>query len=138
MSKGCIIAWRGRFCAAKAGGRWKAGRHRCNGTSQVNTSDREPVCQCRRRECDPWVGKVPWRREWQPIPVLLPGESHGQTSLTGYSPRDWRVGHENELARMHSCNQNVFLSMFLWGTWESFLRKWNLSELYGMGKIWIG
>ena len=33
-----------------------------------------------------WVGKIPWRRAWQPIPVFLPGESHGQRSLVGYSP----------------------------------------------------
>ena len=32
------------------------------------------------------VGKIPWRREWQPIPVLLPGEFHGQRSLVDYSP----------------------------------------------------
>ena len=32
---------------------------------------------------DPWVGKIPWRKEW---PVFLPGESHGQRSLVGYSP----------------------------------------------------
>ena len=35
---------------------------------------------------DPWVGKIPWRRKWQPTPVLLPGESHGGRSLVGYSP----------------------------------------------------
>ena len=35
---------------------------------------------------NPWVGKIPWRREWQPTPVFLPGESHGQRSLVGYSP----------------------------------------------------
>ena len=37
---------------------------------------------------DPWVRKIPWRRAWQPTPVFLPGESHGQRSLVGYSPRD--------------------------------------------------
>ena len=37
---------------------------------------------------DPWVGKIPWRRAWQPTPVFLPGESHGQRSLVGYSPWD--------------------------------------------------
>ena len=37
---------------------------------------------------DPWAGKIPWRREWPPTPVFLLGESHGQRSLTGYSPRD--------------------------------------------------
>ena len=34
---------------------------------------------------DPWVRKIPWRREWQPTPVLLPGQSHGQRSLVAYS-----------------------------------------------------
>ena len=33
------------------------------------------------------VGKIPSRRAWQPTPVFLPGESHGQRSLAGYSPR---------------------------------------------------
>ena len=40
-------------------------------------------CQCRRRGFDPWVGKIPWRKKWQPMPVLLPGKSHGQRSLVG-------------------------------------------------------
>ena len=40
----------------------------------------------RRPRFESWVGKIPWRRAWQPTPVLLPGESHGQRSLVGYSP----------------------------------------------------
>ena len=32
-----------------------------------------------------WLGKIPWRRKWHPTPVFLPGESHGQRSLAGYS-----------------------------------------------------
>ena len=36
---------------------------------------------------DPWVGKIPWRRKWQPTAVSLPGKSHGQRSLVGCSPR---------------------------------------------------
>ena len=35
---------------------------------------------------DPWVGKIPWKRAWQPTPGFLPGESPGQRSLVGYSP----------------------------------------------------
>ena len=35
---------------------------------------------------DPWVGKIPWRRERQPTPVFWPGESHGEGNLAGYSP----------------------------------------------------
>ena len=49
-------------------------------------SGKEPACQCRRCEFDPWVGKIPWRRKWQPTPVLLLGKSHGQRSLVGYRP----------------------------------------------------
>ena len=53
-------------------------------------SGKEPACQCRScKRCgfDPWVGKIPWRRVWQPTPVFLPGKSYGQRSLVGYSPR---------------------------------------------------
>ena len=39
-----------------------------------------------REVFDPWVGKIPWRRAWQPTPVFLFGESHGQRSLVGYCP----------------------------------------------------
>ena len=40
------------------------------------------------RVFDPWVRKIPWRRKWQPTPVLLPGKSHRWRSLVGYSPWD--------------------------------------------------
>ena len=35
---------------------------------------------------NPWVGKIPWRRKWQPVLVVLPGKFHGQRNLEGYSP----------------------------------------------------
>ena len=40
----------------------------------------------KRREFDPWVGKIPWRRTWQPTPVFFSAESHRQRGLAGYSP----------------------------------------------------
>ena len=43
---------------------------------------------------DPWDGKIPWRRKWQPTPVLLPRKFHGWRSLMGYSPWGHRVGHD--------------------------------------------
>ena len=52
-------------------------------------SGKESTCQCRRHGrlgFHPWIGKIPWRRKWQPSPVFLPEESHGQRSLEGYSP----------------------------------------------------
>ena len=60
------------------------------------------IClQCRRPRFDPWVSKVPWRREWQPTLVFLPGEFHAQRSLVGYSQstESQRAGHDwNDLA----------------------------------------
>ena len=56
-----------------------------------STSGKEPQANQSRR-CywpgfHPWAGKIPWRRAWQPPPLLLPGESRGQWSLVGYSPQ---------------------------------------------------
>ena len=50
---------------------------------------KEPSCKGRRYKrhgFDPWVGKIPWRRQWQSTPVFLPGESDRQRSLAGYGP----------------------------------------------------
>ena len=52
-------------------------------------SGKEPTCQCRDvrdHNFHSWMGKIPWRRTWQPTSVFLPEESHGQGSLVGYSP----------------------------------------------------
>ena len=52
-------------------------------------SGKQPTCQCRRHKrqgFDTWVEKVLWRRAWQFAPVFLPGVSHGQRNLAGYSP----------------------------------------------------
>jgi len=43
------------------------------------------VGDVKRCGLDPWVGKIPWRRAWQPTPVFQPGEYHGQRSVAGYS-----------------------------------------------------
>ena len=59
---------------------------------------KKPTCQCKRHKrhgFDPWVGKIPWRRKWQPTPVFLPGKSHGQRNLVCCSPWECkRVGHD--------------------------------------------
>ena len=50
---------------------------------------KEPACQCRRRKrhkFESWIRKIPWRRAWKPVPIFLPGKSHGQRSLLGYIP----------------------------------------------------
>ena len=57
------------------------------------------IClQWGRPAFDPWVRKIPWKRKWQPTPVFLPGEFHGQRSPVGYSP--W--GHkESDTTEWH-------------------------------------
>ena len=58
-------------------------------------SGKESNCRCKRRGFNPWVRKIPWRIQWQPTPVFLPRESHGQRSLASYSP--WcrkRIGYD--------------------------------------------
>ena len=56
-----------------------------------------------RPEFDPWVGKIPWRRAWQPTPVFLPRESHGQRSLVGYSPRGRKESATTEALSPAQC-----------------------------------
>ena len=78
------------------------------------------IClECGRPVFDPWVGKIPWRRKWQPTLVLLPGESHGGRSLVGYSL--WGRKESDTIERLHfqlSLSQglhcsNLFLIIFL-------------------------
>ena len=50
----------------------------------------------------PWGRKIIWRRAWQPTPVFLPGESHGQRSLAGHSPQSHKESDVTE-ATEHTC-----------------------------------
>ena len=77
---------------------------------------KESPCQCRRHRrhgFDPWVGKILWRRKWQPTLVFLPGKFHGQQSLAVYNPwgckesdmTGWLRTHTHTRAHrhMHTC-----------------------------------
>ena len=55
--------------------------------------------QCRRPGFESWVGKIPWRRKWQPTPVPLSGKSHERRSLVGYSP--WGHKELDMTERLH-------------------------------------
>ena len=68
------------------------------------TSGKESTCQCRQHRFDPWVRKIPWRMEWSPTPVFLPGESHWQRSLAGCSP--WGHTSQTQLSD-ETTNQTV-------------------------------
>ena len=60
----------------------------------------------------PGWGRFPWRRKWQPTPVFLPGESHGQRSLVGYSPRGCKELGMTE--RLHSLTVSLFQTQDIW------------------------
>ena len=65
----------------------------------------ESAFWCRRHRFDYWVRKIPWRREWKHTPVFLPGKSHGQRSLAGYSP--W--GHKSVRHNLATKQQQIHL-----------------------------
>ena len=83
-------------------------------------SVKEPSCQCRRCwRCgfNRWVGKIHWRRSWQPTPVVLPGESHGQRSLRASVHRVAKSETQLKQFSMHTLEmppgkQLHFLSLF--------------------------
>ena len=84
----------------------------------------ESACNASLTGFDPWVGKISWRREWLPIPVLLDGEFHGQRSLVYYSPWGRKEADMTEW---------LLLSLFLFQmvnrlptTWES--QVWSLGR----------
>ena len=61
-----------------------------------------------RHRFDLWIGKILWSTEWQPTPVFLPGESHGQRSLEGYSPE----GHKK--LDMTEVTEHTYTLQNLW------------------------
>ena len=80
-------------------------------------SGKESACQYRKPKkhgLDPWVGKILWRRKWQPTPVFLPGKYHGQRSLEGYTPwahRDWDM--TKQLSTISQVQNNVIYLLFI-------------------------
>ena len=74
-------------------------------------SGKESTCQCRRHGFHPWVGKIPQRRKWQPTPVFLPGTSHGQKRLAGYSPWGHRESDMTEHTHTHTHTHKFWKGM---------------------------
>ena len=68
----------------------------------VLLSGKESTCQCRRPGFDPWVWKIPWRRKWQPTPVVSPGKPRGWRSLVSYSSWGHRETDTPERLHMHT------------------------------------
>ena len=92
---------------------------------------KEPICQCRRHKrlgFNPWVKKIPWKREWLPTPVFLPGESHGQRSLVGYSQRVAKSWTQLKWLSTHASGwQRGFISSYCFvGRWPCKVRSFML------------
>ena len=89
-------------------------------------SGKEPTCwRCRRPRFDPWVGRIPCRRAWQPTLAFLPGESHGQRSLAGYSL--W--GHKESDSTEHTIRER--LENLLVATKQGYLKEMSGTVLQG-------
>ena len=85
-------------------------------------SGKEPTCQfrrCKRHGFSPWVGKIPWRKAWQPAAVFLPGDFHGQRNLACYSSySSQRVGHGwKDLVGMDTWIHALFIYLFTSQSW---------------------
>ena len=68
-------------------------------------SGKEFTCQCRRckrRKVNPWIGEIPWSRQWQPTPESRLEKFHGQRSLAGYGPWGCKESDMTECARIHT------------------------------------
>jgi len=82
-------------------------------------SGKEPTCQCRRcKRCrlNPWARKFPWRRAWHPTPVFLPGKSHGQRNLAGYS-----LQLDTTEATKHACMNDDYFFLCYWNVWVFYI-----------------
>ena len=66
---------------------------------------------------NPWVGKIPWRRKWQPTPVFLPGKSHGWRSLAGCNPWGCKKLDKTEWT-CPSVHYVDILEYFWWESWS--------------------
>ena len=71
----------------------------------------------RRHEFGSWVWKIPWRREWQPIPVFLPEKSHGQRSLVGYSPKSCKEVDRTEHEQGEQCSMSKANNAAIYKLW---------------------
>ena len=80
-----------------------------------SSDSRESACNAGDPGSLPWVGKIPWRREWEPTPVFLPEESHGLKSLTGYSPWGHKESDMTEQLTHTHIHTHPFWCNAIWG-----------------------
>ena len=85
----------------------------------------------------PWVGKIPWRRKWQPTPVFLLGKSHGQRSLAGYSPWGHKESDMTEQLSTHALTPlriEIIEAHQEWATFFPCIKHWKESSFQYQGE----
>ena len=123
-----------------ASGPWVWGSPFCRGRGGDGVACRlsgarggESACQgrrCRRRRFGSCIRKIPWRRKWQPTPVFLSRESHGQRSLAGHSPWGRRVHRDRGAEHSLSCP----VTPSLWSPCPAFCASsWGSQQAWGCG-----
>ena len=90
----------------------------CSWILPGSSDGKESACQCRRPGFNPWVKKIPWRTEWNPTPVFLPGKFHGHRSLVAYRP--W--GHKRI---RHDWATNTFTKTLWWLSLSTQRKTWS-------------
>ena len=91
--------------------------------------------RCKTGGFNPWTGKIPWRRKWQPTPVFLPGESRGQRSLAGCSP--WgrlELDTPEHTHTMLLCTSELYLRTHNWVQMNDHLMVH--AYIYELGVSW--
>ena len=120
-------------------------------------SSKEFAWQCRRhKRCrfDPWVGKIPWRREWQPTPILLLGESHGRgawwdtvhrvpksqtwlSDFTHFTNASWYIYYTHHIFFIHSSVDRHLGCFHVWASVNSIAVKIGKYVSFWISFIWI-
>ena len=81
----------------------------------------------KRHRFSPWVGKISWRRKWHTIPVFLPGKSHGQRGLAGYTPWGRKESDMSEQLNNNNNKKNIYIYIDIYGeVYILKLRSWHL------------
>ena len=93
--------------------------------------------RCKRSAFYPWIGKIPWSRNWQPKPVFLPGKSHGQRSLAVYSPWSCKTVGHNLVTKQTKSTQIIANLSLISRIVEKFLMLIIFSIVIAFRESWI-
>ena len=110
--------------------------------SSQGASGKESTCQgrsCRKHGFRPWMGQIPWGREWQSTPVFFPGKSHGQRSRVGCSPWGHTELDTTKWLTTHAWEHTMLLAFYFCLTLKEGARlTWTYNGLYLLTDGFLG